>query len=131
MKILHINLQARGDKEAEFRFFWDNPNEYERRTLLLDNIASLNERADTDYYTKRPVDYAQTGQVLFNWLDGRDRLFNCALERCPHGEQVVLAISASERLANLPWELLHDGQGFLVNRRPASYPCGGWQIANN
>ena len=118
VKILHIELKARGDKFAEFRFFWDNPNEYgPPRNLSLVDIAELNERANTDYYTSIPVDYAQTGRKLFNWLDGTEGLFNRSLERCPHGEQVVLAISASGRLANLPWELLHDGTRFLIERR--------------
>ena len=115
-RILHINLEARGEKEAEFRFFWNKPNEDERQTLLLDDIAELNERADTAYYRKTPVDYVQTGQKLFNWLDGRDRLFNRALEQCPDGEQLILAISATGRLANLPWELLHDGSKFLIEQ---------------
>ena len=116
VKILHINLQARGEKEAEVRFFWDNPNEYQPRTLSLADIAELNERADTDYYTRIPVDYAQTGQKLFHWLDGTDRLFNRTLEQYLHGEHVVLAIAASGGLANLPWELLHDGTKFLIER---------------
>ena len=114
VKILHINLQARGKKDAEVRFFWDNPNEYKPRTLSLADIAELNERADTDYYTRISVDYAQTGQKLFNWLDGTDRLFNRTLKQYLHGEHVVLAIAASGGLANLPWELLHDGSKFLI-----------------
>ncbi len=34
----------------------------------------------------------------------------------------MLAIAASQRLAHLPWEVLHDGRGFLVERRPAIIP---------
>ncbi|MEA5469556.1 GUN4 domain-containing protein [Spirulina sp. 06S082] len=115
-KILHINLKARGQEDAEFRFFWDNPNDYQTGILSLADIASLNDRADTDYYTRIPVDYAQTGQLLFNWLDGSDRLFSRALTQCSRGEQTVLAIATSGRLANLPWELLHDGTEFLIQR---------------
>ena len=121
VKILHINLKGRGETEAEFRFFWDNLHEYESRTLFLADIAELNERADTDYYTRIPVDYAQTGQVLFNWLDGTDRALQSALKRHKR-EQIVIAIATSKKLANLPWELLHDGQSFLVNRKPAIVP---------
>ncbi|MGB5632121.1 MAG: GUN4 domain-containing protein, partial [Waterburya sp.] len=32
---------------------------------------------------------------------------------------IILAISTSERLAHLPWEVLHDGESFFVERRPA------------
>ncbi|NJK39165.1 MAG: hypothetical protein HC835_18875 [Oscillatoriales cyanobacterium RM2_1_1] len=37
-------------------------------------------------------------------------------------EGIVLAIATSQRLANLPWEVLHDGNQFLVQRIPAIVP---------
>ncbi|MBD0266483.1 MAG: CHAT domain-containing protein, partial [Tolypothrix sp. T3-bin4] len=37
-------------------------------------------------------------------------------------EGIVLAIAATKRLAHLPWEVLHDGKSFLVERKPAIVP---------
>ncbi|MDC0832174.1 GUN4 domain-containing protein [Geitlerinema sp. CS-897] len=121
MKILHINLKPIGDDYAEFRFFWDNPNDYQSRQLPLTEIFGLLERSKTDYYTRIPEPYVKTGQTLYNWLDGNDRLLENALDRYRR-ETIVLAIAASERLANLPWELLHDGTQFLVERCPPVVP---------
>jgi hypothetical protein len=44
-----------------------------------------------------------------------------AMQQHP-GESFVLAIAAAESLAHLPWEVLHDGNTFLVARMPAVVP---------
>ena len=54
-------------------------------------------------------------------MDGNDRILQRELDKNLR-EGIVLAISTSERLAHLPWELLHDGKGFLVQRKPAIIP---------
>ena len=121
MKILHIDLKPVGDQYAEFRFFWDNPNDYQSRQLPLAEIASLIQKAETDYYTKLPEKYTKTGQALYNWLDGSDR--SLQREIAKHWRSgIVLAIAATERLAHLPWEVLHDSKSFLVDLRPAIIP---------
>jgi hypothetical protein len=121
MKILHVDLKPVGDEHAQFRYFWDNPNDYQERQLPLAEITDLVERAETHYYTRLPEDYATTGQKLYNWLDGSERNLQRAINQ--HGrEGIVLAIAATERLAHLPWELLHDGQCFLVKKIPAIIP---------
>ncbi|MGB3650152.1 MAG: CHAT domain-containing protein, partial [Rivularia sp. (in: cyanobacteria)] len=56
----------------------------------------------------------------FNWLDGNDRFLQKLLDKYRKG--VVLAISTSENIAHLPWELLHDRNCFLVERKPAVIP---------
>ena len=124
ISILHIDLKkAEGAKTAQFRFFWDNPNKDKRRTLLLSDIAELTKLANTNYYSiTQPADYAQMGQKLFNWLDGSDRLLESTLKAGTrlgprHGELFVLALAASGGLANLPWELLHDGTKYLIESR--------------
>ena len=121
MTILHIDLKLVGKDYAEFRYFWDNPNQYKSRQLPLAQIANLINRAETDYYTRLPEEYAKTGQALYNWLDGSDRYFAQALNQHLR-EGIVLAIAASEGLAHLPWEILHDGTKFLVERTPAIVP---------
>ncbi|QFS51931.1 CHAT domain-containing protein [Nostoc sphaeroides] len=120
MNILHLDLKRSGDNYAEFRFFSNNTNDFKSRQLPLAQIEGLIKQAERDYYTVSPTDYAKTGQALYNWLDGSDRGFEQAIEH--NREGIVLAITATERLAHLPWELLHDGQKFLVERRPAIIP---------
>jgi hypothetical protein len=54
-------------------------------------------------------------------LDGSDRFLQQAINQYWQ-EGIVLAIAASAKLAHLPWELLHDGNNFLVARMPAVVP---------
>ncbi|NCS52467.1 MAG: hypothetical protein GPJ23_08875, partial [Microcystis aeruginosa G13-05] len=120
MKILHIDLQESGSNSLEFRFFWDNPNQTRTYTRFLSEIDNLSEKADTDYYTRLPKDHATTGHDLYRWLDGTERILQSELDS--HRGEIVLAISTSNGLVHLPWELLHDGQGFLVSKLPAIVP---------
>ncbi|BAY12917.1 tetratricopeptide repeat protein [Calothrix sp. NIES-2098] len=122
MQTLHLDLKAIADNYVELRYFVDNPNEYERRSLPLTEIADLIELAERDYYVSDlPEDYAVTGRRLYNWLDGSDRTLQSLLNKYRR-EGVVLAIATAEELAHLPWEVLHDGNGFLVQRVPAVVP---------
>lgn len=121
MKILHIDLQEKGSNRVEFRFFWDNPNQTRTYTRSLSEIDHLSKKADTDYYTRLPKDHSKTGQGLYRWLDGTERILQNELDS-HRGEKIVLAISTSKRLVHLPWELLHDGQNFLVSKLPAIIP---------
>ncbi len=121
MSILHLDLKPVGDDYAEFRYFWDNPNNYHSRELPLSEISELIKNAESDYYTIRPEDYVKTGQALYHWLDGSDRILEQAIEE-NGGSEIVLAITTAERLAHLPWEVLHNGDEFLVERIPAIIP---------
>jgi CHAT domain-containing protein len=129
MKILHIDLQERGSNRVEFRFFWDNPDQTRTYTRCLSEIDNLSKKADTDYYTRLPKDHARTGQGLYRWLDGTERILQNELDS-HRGEKIVLAISTSKRLVHLPWELLHDGQGFLVSKYPAIVPLRWMKTGN-
>ncbi|MCZ8223838.1 MAG: CHAT domain-containing protein [Microcystis sp. LE19-84.1B] len=129
MKILHIDLQERGSNSVEFRFFWDNPNQTRTYTRFLSEIKNLSGRADTDYYTRLPEDHAKTGQGLYRWLDGTERILQNELDS-HRGEKIVLAISTSKGLVHLPWELLHDGQNFLVSKLPAIVPMRWMKTGN-
>ncbi len=121
MKILHLDLKPVGDQYADFRFFWDNPNNCQSRHLPLAEITDLIQKAEKGYYTRLPEEYAKTGQALYNWLDGSDRHLQREIVKHKR-EGIVLAIAATEKLAHLPWELLHDGSSFLVDLRPAIIP---------
>ncbi|MBE8995514.1 CHAT domain-containing protein [Microcystis aeruginosa] len=129
MRILHIDLQERGSNRVEFRFFWDNPNQTRTYTRFLSEIENLSGRADTDYYTRLPEDHATTGQGLYRWLDGTERILQNELDS-HRGEKIVLAISTSKGLVHLPWELLHDGQNFLVSKLPAIVPMRWMKTGN-
>ncbi|OUL30101.1 NB-ARC domain-containing protein [Nostoc sp. RF31YmG] len=122
MQTLHLDLKPVDGNYVELRYFIDNPNEYERRSLPLTEIADLIELAERDYYVSAlPKDYTVTGRRLYNWLDGSDRTLQSLLNKYRR-EGVVLAIATSEKLTHLPWELLHDGNSFLVQRVPAVVP---------
>ncbi|NEP80954.1 MAG: CHAT domain-containing protein, partial [Okeania sp. SIO3B3] len=121
MQILHLDLKLMGDNYAQFRYFWNNPNDYQSYQLSLTKISALIEKLERGYYTRLPDDYAITGQILYNWLDGNDRILQREIDKYRR-EGIVLAISTSDRLAHLPWELLHDGKVFLVQRKPAIIP---------
>ena len=131
MQILHLDLKLVGENYAELRYFFDNPNQYQQRSLPLEAIAEVVELAETAYYSPHESiilrsrlsvnDYTITGGKLFNWLDGSNRFLQQAINQYWR-EGIVLAIAASAKLAHLPWELLHDGNNFLVARMPAVVP---------
>ncbi|MEH2201500.1 tetratricopeptide repeat protein, partial [Nostoc sp.] len=123
MQVLHLDLKPVNENYVELRYFIDNPNQYERRSLPLSEITDLIKLAERDYYVADlPEDYVVTGKRLYNWLDGSDRWLQPLLDKYKR-EGIVLAIAAtSEKLAHLPWEVLHDGVNFLVQRFPAIVP---------
>ncbi|MEH2211812.1 CHAT domain-containing protein, partial [Nostoc sp.] len=122
MQTLHLDLKPINENYVELRYFVDNPNQYEKRSLCLTEIADLIKLAERDYYVSFfPEDYTVTGRRLYNWLDGSDRILQPLLDK-HRREGIVLAIATSEKLAHLPWEVLHDGNGFLVQRVPAIVP---------
>ncbi|MDB9514603.1 GUN4 domain-containing protein [Kamptonema animale CS-326] len=121
MKILHISLREQGKDYASLQYFWGNRADCKEHTLPLAEIKDLGDRAETDYYTRIPVDYATTGRALYNWLDRSDRVLANALTQS-HREGLVIAIATDKGLAKLPWELLHDGNCFLVEKKPAIIP---------
>ncbi|MBE8990523.1 tetratricopeptide repeat protein [Nostoc sp. LEGE 12450] len=122
MQTLHLDLKPVAENYVELCYFVDNPNQYEKRSLLLTEIADLIKLAERDYYVSFfPEDYTVTGRRLYDWLDGSDRTLQPLLDK-HRREGIVLAIATSEKLAHLPWEVLHDGNGFLVQRVPAIVP---------
>ncbi len=116
MQILHLDLKAVAGNYVELRYFTDNYNQYERRTLPLSEITDLIELAERDYYVSSfAEDYAVTGLRLYNWLDGTDRWLQKLINQYQH-QGIILAIATAEKLAHLPWEVLHDDTSFLVER---------------
>jgi tetratricopeptide (TPR) repeat protein len=128
VQTLHLDLKSVAGNYVELRYFIDNPNKYEKRSLALTEIADLIQLAERDYYVSAfPENYTVTGQRLYNWLDGSDRWLQPLLHQYRR-EGIVLAISTPVETRNfaslhhLPWEVLHDGKSFLVQRVPAIVP---------
>ncbi|MFN9401306.1 MAG: CHAT domain-containing protein [Dolichospermum sp.] len=138
MQILHLELKAVAGNYVELRYFTDNYNQYERRTLPLSEITDLIELAERDYYVSSfAEDYAVTGLRLYNWLDGTDRWLQKLINQYQR-QGIILAIRTSvenvetfhgtslqnnttslnsgNSLNHLPWEVLHDGKTFLVQQ---------------
>ena len=121
MEILHIDLKLAGSNRVEFRYFWDNPNDVRTYSRSLTELEERRKKVDTDYYTRLPEDYVLTGRALYNWLDGNERILQGEINRHKHSE-IILAISTSEGLAHQPWEILHDGKCFLLEKIPTIIP---------
>ncbi|MEP0914159.1 tetratricopeptide repeat protein, partial [Leptolyngbya sp. GB1-A1] len=114
MQILHIALKPLDNNHVELRYWSDRPANYERQVLPLQTIEDLIEQSEQDYYVLRP-DLSAMGKRLFLWLDGAGRWLSRAINECA-AEGIVLAIAAEAKLSHLPWETLHDGNGFLIER---------------
>src|SRR6478672_11732313 len=117
MQTLHIALKLLENNYAELRYWRDRLEDYERQVLPLQAIEDLIEQSELHYYVLRP-DLSLIGKRLFLWLDGDGRWLSRAINECAE-EGVVLAIAAEAKLSYLPWEVLHDGTVFLVER---NYP---------
>jgi len=116
MITLHLDLKAVAGNYVELRYFTDNYNKYEKRSLSLSEITDLIELAERDYYVSSfAEDYAVTGLRLYNWLDGSDRWLQKLINQYQR-QGIILAIATAEKLAHLPWEVLHDGKSFLVQQ---------------
>ena len=114
MQILYIELHPSSETKVELRYQKLNGQGYEKQILQISAIADLIALAERDIYTLMP-DPVSIGKKLFGWLDGDGRWLSRALEAC-QGELLVLAIANLAKLPHLPWEVLHDREGFLIDR---------------
>ena len=109
---------------------------YQNRTrpLPLPELTELVDWSEASYYSVRNVDeptqLVAVGRTLYHWLDGSDGWLRGALA---NGEPLDICLDLVQTmevealnpetqrvalgLAHLPWELLHDGQGFLLGRQ--------------
>ncbi len=90
--------------------------------ISVSELGNLHARAEADYYATLPEDLdvrarllQEMGEILFSFLNRPERVLSHYLERTEGSADVlVLALTVKQRLAHLPWELLHDGRHFLV-----------------
>ncbi|MCA6518041.1 MAG: CHAT domain-containing protein, partial [Pseudanabaena sp. M110S1SP2A07QC] len=117
MQILYIELHPSSETKVELRYQKLHSQGYEKQILRISDIEDAITLAERDIYVSMP-DPVAIGKKLFGWLDGDGRWLSRALADC-QGELLVLAISNLAKLPHLPWEVLHDREGFLIDR---TYP---------
>ena len=114
MQILYIELHPSSETKVELRYQKLHSQGYEKQILRISDIEDAIALAERDIYVSMP-DPVAIGKKLFGWLDGDGRWLSRALADC-QGELLVLAIANLAKLPHLPWEVLHDREGFLIDR---------------
>ncbi|MEO0406480.1 MAG: CHAT domain-containing protein [Cyanobacteria bacterium P01_A01_bin.135] len=113
MDILYVDLLPADDGYVTLRYGKEPSNwTATDRRLALSDIQALVDHDKLYYFTRRP-DFRRVGQQLYAWLDAEGRWLTKEIQRCAAPE-LVLMIAARQQLAHLPWEVLHDGDEFLV-----------------
>ncbi|MFN6567212.1 tetratricopeptide repeat protein [Dendronalium sp. ChiSLP03b] len=114
MQTIRIQLRESTQETVELRYWLPQIKDYESRRLKLAEIADFLKQGERNYYKLLP-NLLGIGQQLFFWLDGDGRWLSRGIANC-RGEGLVIAIDTEQKLAHLPWEVLHDGEDFLVKR---------------
>lgn len=110
--------------------------DYGLRRLDKTELAALIDLCEQNYYAQQRdhLPYlTQLGRQLYQWLDGKEGWLRRALDEADEQTILLDLIKTSEAkglnpetervalgLAHLPWELLHDGAGFLIERQNLS-----------
>ncbi|MEH2251489.1 tetratricopeptide repeat protein [Nostoc sp.] len=110
--------------------------DYGSRRLDKTALVALIDLCEQNYYAqqKDSLPYlTQLGRQLYQWLDGKEGWLRRALDEADEQTIHLDLIKTSEAqglnpqtervalgLAHLPWELLHDGAGFLLQRQNIS-----------
>lgn len=123
MQSLYIELRPIDKQRIELRYHHVEVNEgsYEPQIVDISSIQSLIAQSERDFYVSSFPDLVNIGQQLFIFLDSPGRYLTRAMESCQE-DGLILAIDTGNgdetgiRLSHLPWEVLHDGSYFLVDR---------------
>ncbi|MBC1222029.1 tetratricopeptide repeat protein [Nostoc sp. UCD121] len=114
--------------------------DYGSRRLDKTELAALIDLCEQNYYAQGTQDAQRResllqdlGRQLYQWLDGKEGWLKKALDEADEQTINLDLIQTSEAqglnpetervalgLAHLPWELLHDGAGFLIERQNLS-----------
>jgi len=114
VQTLYIKLVPLEKHFVELRYALGHPARYETQQLDVLSIENLIQKAKGSYYMPMP-NLKGIGYQLFCWLDGNGRWLSRAIGNCKE-EGLILALDVRERLGHLPWETLHDGEQFLIER---------------
>lgn len=116
MDTLYLELKEAGTNKIELRYRTLESLEYVSTARDGMTIESMVRDADASYDTSHPEPPERIGKRLYQWLNGQERLLERVISEF-RSDRIVIAIDISRRLASLPWETLHDGSRFLVERR--------------
>jgi tetratricopeptide (TPR) repeat protein len=114
METLYLSLKALNSQQIELRYWQGQRSAYEQKILAISEIEDLIGQSELDYYVLRPR-LTALGQRLYDWLDGEGRWLSRAIQNCG-SEGFTLAIAVEGKLAHLPWEVMHDGTGFVIEK---------------
>lgn len=126
MSVLHLRITEPQKGNWQLKSWASDPLQAKERPIDAQGIKKLTAMASTEYYvgSARP----EIGRELFRLLDGAERLLTNAIhdaEQSP--ELLVLAIDARAYLAFLPWEIMADEHGFLVERENPRIVPARWE----
>ncbi|MDF5731961.1 MAG: tetratricopeptide repeat protein [Rhizonema sp. PD38] len=110
--------------------------DYGSRRLDKSELVALIDLCEQNYYAQQKdhlPHLTQLGRQLYQWLDGKEGWLRKALDEADEQTILLDLIRTSEAqglnadtervalgLAYLPWELLYDGNGFLIERQDIS-----------
>ena len=115
--IISVQLNGTPAAGAQVEVHSDGALHRAQHPLTPGELEGLIAEAEASYYTSKPGDLAQIGRHLYQTIDGPERCLSRYLQDLPVGTPIaVIAVSTYGPLHHLPWELLHDGQEFLVQR---------------
>jgi tetratricopeptide (TPR) repeat protein len=112
MEVVVFELREIDDRSVELRYPVGKL-QYESRTLGLAEVKDLY-KFDR-YFDRHSSHLKKIGRQLFDWLDGNERWLSRSIQQHRRGG-LVIAIDAKAGLGGLPWEVLSDKKGFLVER---------------
>jgi tetratricopeptide (TPR) repeat protein len=121
MEVVVVQLKEIDEQFVELRYLVAGSVQYESRKLAKAEIEKLDDfdryfdRHSSRYFDRHSSNMAEIGQRLFDWLDGDERWLSGSIER--HQRRgLIIAIHDEAGLGGLPWEVLYDKKGFLVQR---------------
>jgi GTPase SAR1 family protein len=126
-EILYIKLRQINSQQVELRYSYEEEFQYRPLLRSLNSIEQLVQDTEGNYNTAFPGRLDRLGKTLYRWLNGEDDRFLARtiqqVRQKMRSQHLVLAIDTDQRLAHLPWELLHDGTSYLVeNCKPTILP---------
>jgi len=115
MQTLFFQLQAPDEKTAQLIYFSDARNGVQRESVTgeaLSNLLSIS----SAYHLRlhwNASDLRGMGREIYSFLNGHqkklDRLISSRVS-----DTIVLAIESVSPLTAIPWEIMHDGEQFIV-----------------
>ena len=116
--MLYIDFSHRSpdNTQSKLRFSYDNFNELQELNISLETIEEIISVIENYNTMPNTLESVSIGQKLYNWLDSEYRFLTRAIELCrqENVEQLILAFANNRKFTLLPWEILHDGEMFLI-----------------